>query len=114
MGGNPAQEHIDQGSHWQDIALCRPLIEPFFEDDSIHLDNNAIENEIRPLALWRKNFLFVSSHDGAKRIAMMYFFCAFCKDADLLSLRMTNNQKRIINHPIYKLYELLPSNFQKL
>jgi transposase len=37
-----------------------PLIDPFFEDGTIQLDNNAIENKIRPLALGRKNFLFAT------------------------------------------------------
>jgi len=36
------------------------LIDPFFEDGRIHLDNNAIENKIRLLALGRKNFLFAT------------------------------------------------------
>ena len=55
-----------------------PLMDVFFEDGRIHLDNNAIENKIRPLALGRKNFLFAGSHEGAKRIAMMYSFFASC------------------------------------
>jgi hypothetical protein len=42
-----------------------PSIDPFFEDDRIQPDNNAIENKIRPLALGRKNFLVVGSHEGA-------------------------------------------------
>jgi hypothetical protein len=37
-----------------------PLIDPFFEDGRIQLDNNAIENKIRLLALGRKNFLFAT------------------------------------------------------
>jgi hypothetical protein len=36
------------------------LLDPFFEDGRIHLDNNAMENKIRPLALGRKNFLFTT------------------------------------------------------
>jgi transposase len=44
-----------------------PKIDPFFEYGMIHLDNNAIENKIRPLALGRKNFLFAGSHEGARR-----------------------------------------------
>jgi transposase len=55
-----------------------PLIDPFIEDGRIHLDNNVNENKIRPLALRRKNFLFASSYEGAKRIATMYFFFASC------------------------------------
>ena len=91
------------------------LIEPFFEDGRIQLDNNAIENKIRPLALGRKNFLFTGSHEGAKRIAMMYSFFASCKEADVNPYEwMKDTLNRIGNHPINKLSELLPSNFQKL
>jgi hypothetical protein len=42
------------------------------------LDNNLIENKIRPLALGRKNYLFAGSHDGGQRIAMMYSFFGTC------------------------------------
>ena len=44
------------------------------EDGRLEIDNNLIENKIRPLALGRKNYLFAGSHDGAKRIAMIYSF----------------------------------------
>jgi transposase len=92
-----------------------PLIEPFFEDCRIHLDNNAIENKIRPLALRRKIFLFAGSHEGAKRIAMMYSFFASCKEADVKPYTwMTDTLNRIGNHPVNKLSELLPNNFNKL
>jgi transposase len=50
-----------------------------FKDGKIELDNNAIENKIRPLALGRKNYLFAGSHDGGQRIAIMYTFFATCK-----------------------------------
>lgn len=38
------------------------------EDERIELDNNLIENKIRPLALGRKNYLFAGSHDAAKEL----------------------------------------------
>jgi transposase len=60
------------------------LIDPFFKDGRIHLDNNAIENKIRPLALGRKNFLFAGSHEWEKRIAMMYSFFTSFKEADVI------------------------------
>ena len=49
------------------------------EDGRIELDNNLIENKIRPLALGRKNYLFAGSHPAAQRIAIMYTFFATCK-----------------------------------
>jgi transposase len=92
-----------------------PLMDVFFEDGRIHLDNNAIENKIRPLALGRKNFLFAGSHEGAKRIAIMYSFFASCKEADVNPYEwMTSTLNKIGNHSINKLSELLPNNFQKL
>ncbi|WP_235298474.1 IS66 family transposase [Portibacter marinus] len=54
-------------------------IEFIFTDARIELDNNFIENKIRPLALGRKNYLFAGSHQSAKRIAMMYSFFGTCK-----------------------------------
>jgi transposase len=38
------------------------------------MDNNLIENKIRPLAVGKMNYLFVCSHKGAQRIAMMHSF----------------------------------------
>ncbi len=40
---------------------------------------NPIENNIRPAALFRKNYLFAGSHKGAENAAMFYSFFATCK-----------------------------------
>ncbi len=53
-----------------------PTLMTIFEDGRLLIDNNAIENKIRPLALGRKNYLFAGSHQGAQRAAMMYSFFA--------------------------------------
>ncbi|MFK7809088.1 MAG: IS66 family transposase [Saprospiraceae bacterium] len=45
----------------------------------LQVDNNLVENMIRPLALGRKNYMFAGSHDAGQRIAMMYSFFATCK-----------------------------------
>lgn len=49
------------------------------DTEDIQIDNNLIENTIRPLALGRKNYLFAGNHKAAQRIAMMYSFFATCK-----------------------------------
>ena len=51
----------------------------YLKDGNLEIDNNNIENAIRPLALGRKNYLFAGSHDAAKNIAMYYSFFATCK-----------------------------------
>ncbi len=53
------------------------------DNENTELDNNLIENKIRPLALGRKNYLFAGSHDAAQRIAMMYSFFGSCKAHDI-------------------------------
>jgi transposase len=56
-----------------------PKLEALSKDPRLELDNNLIENKIRPLALGRKNYLFAGNHKAAQRIAMMYSFFATCK-----------------------------------
>ena len=55
-----------------------PTLMALFKDGRLLVDNNPIENKIRPLALGRKNYLFAGSEKGAQRAAMMYSFFATC------------------------------------
>jgi len=48
-------------------------------DGRFEIDNNLIENQMRPVALGRKNYLFAGSHDGAKRAAVIYSLLGTCK-----------------------------------
>jgi hypothetical protein len=75
----------------------------------LEIDNNLIENKIRPLALGRKNYLFAGSHDGAKRIAMMYTFMATCKANDINpSTWLEDTLKKINDTSIQELNTLIP------
>lgn len=51
----------------------------YVEDGRWEIDNNKIENTIRPVALGRKNYLFAGSHEGAERAAMIYSFLGTCQ-----------------------------------
>lgn len=51
----------------------------YLYDGAIEIDNNQIENTIRPLAIGRKNYLFAGSHNGVKRAAMFHSFFGTCK-----------------------------------
>jgi transposase len=68
-----------------------PKLIKVLEDGKLQLDNNDIENKIRPLAIGRKNYLFAGSHPAAQRIAMMYSFFASCK------LNNVNPQEWLVN-----------------
>src|SRR5690606_39549419 len=55
----------------------------YLNDGSLEIDNNLVENAIRPLAIGRKNYLFAGSHEAAKRAASIYSFFAMCKKEDV-------------------------------
>jgi transposase len=87
-----------------------PKLIRIMDNSRVELDNNLIENKIRPLALGRKNYLFAGSHDAAQRIAMMYSFLGSCKAHDVNPyewLRDTLN--RIPETKLPELELLLPS-----
>lgn len=50
-----------------------------FESGVYELDNNAIERQIRPVAIGRKNYMFAGSHAGAVRAAVLYSLLNSCK-----------------------------------
>ena len=52
-------------------------------DGRYQIDNNLIENDIRPLAIGRKGYLFCGNHDAAENAAIMYSLLGCCKAADV-------------------------------
>ena len=58
-------------NHWE--ALTR-----FVKDGRVSLDNNLCEQQLRDIALGRKNYLFAGSHDAARRTANLYSLTRTC------------------------------------
>jgi transposase len=48
-------------------------------DGRYQIDNNLVENAIRPLAIGRRNFMFCGNHDSAENAAIMYSLLGCCK-----------------------------------
>jgi len=81
----------------------------YLKDGNLLIDNNLIENAIRPLALGRKNYLFAGSHDAAKNIAMYYSFFATCKKNEINPIKwLCYVLKNINNTKTSDLNKLLP------
>ena len=88
-----------------------PRIEEIFTNGRYELDNNLIENKIRPLALGRKNYLFAGSHEAAQRIAMMYSFFGSCAANDVNPMKwLTYVLENINDTKLPNLDQLLPHN----
>ncbi len=85
----------------------------YLRDGNLQIDNNLIENAIRPVALGRKNYLFAGSHEAAQRAAMIYSFFAICKKHEVNPfawLKHTLLNIASINHKNIK--DLYPQNYK--
>ncbi|WP_420460842.1 IS66 family transposase [Neolewinella sp.] len=90
-----------------------PRLGAYLDDGRIEIDNNLIENKIRPLALGRKNYLFAGSRDGARRAAMLYSFFGSCREAGVNEREWLQDVLlRIGQHPINRIEELLPGRWK--
>lgn len=90
-----------------------PRLSRYVLDGRYHIDNNGVENAIRPLAIGRKNYLFCGNHDAAVRAAIVYSLFSSCKahGVDVRSW-LEDTLKRI---PTEKaIDQLLPCNWQAL
>lgn len=86
-------------------------METIFEHGNVEMDNNLIENKIRPLALGRKNYMFAGSHDGAERLAIMYSFMASCKANEINPYEwLKKTLDTIPDTKLSDLDKLLPTN----
>jgi transposase len=92
-------------SRW--VALTR-----YLDDGRLEISNNAAENQIRPAAVGRKNWLFCGSDSGGERAAAFY---TLVRTARLNGIEpegwLTDVIARIGSHPINRLAELLPWNW---
>ena len=83
----------------------------YLEDGRYEIDNNWVENAIRPVALGRKNYLFAGSHDAARRAAIIYSLLNTCKKNNIEPRQWLQDVlNRITDYPVNQLENLLPSN----
>ena len=90
---------------WDKLSL-------YTTDARLEIDNNLVENAIRPVAIGRKNYLFAGSHDGARRAAMLYSFLGTCKINNVNPFEWLRDiLRRIPSHSVNRLQQLLPNNW---
>lgn len=86
-----------------------PRLIRYIDDGRFHIDNNLIENSIRPVALGRKNYLFAGSHEAAQQAAVIYSILATCKLHDVEPFGYLTKLLSIIpDFPANQLHTLLP------
>jgi transposase len=95
-------------SRWE--ALMR-----YTGDGRLAIDNNPAERALRGIAITRKNFLFLGSEAGGERAAILYTVLESAKlnglDPEAYLADVIDRMAR--GHPINRLTELLPWNWQR-
>lgn len=93
--------------HNQREALGRFLL-----DGRLKPDNNGAENQLRIVAVGRKNWLFAGSQDGASRAALIYTLAQGCKLAGVEPFRYFKDVLlRVATHPASRIEELTPTGW---
>jgi transposase len=86
------------------VALMR-----FTENGALEIDNNFAENALRPIALGRKNFLFLGNDNGGHRAAILYSLIRTCERHGVNAWEYLRDVLvRISTHPASRIDELLP------
>lgn len=91
----------------------RRALTRFLHDAQLPLDNNQSEAGLRPVALGRKNYLFVGHEDAGQNTCILYSLvvtCVQCKVDPLAYL--TDVLLRIQTHPSKDIDELLPDRWK--
>ncbi len=91
-------------------ALTRmKKLRPYLDHGFLEIDNNSAERAMRCVALGRKNYLFVGSEGGSKSAAIAYTLIETAKLNGVdPQAGLTDVLKRIADHKITRLDELLP------
>jgi len=93
-------------SNWQ--ALSR-----YVEAGILDIDNNACERAIRPIAVGRKNWLFVGSQRGGRAAAIAFSLIQTCKLHGVEPYAyLADVLRRLPSHPANRVAALLPFNWK--
>lgn len=94
-------------SRWENLTT-------YLDHAFLQIDNNLVENAIRPTVLGRKNYLFSGSHDAAQRSAMFYSFIGSCKMNEINPEEwLADVLEKIKDTKSSQLHTLLPNNWNK-
>lgn len=78
-----SRSHLPRSLMGQALAYALeqwPHMTHWLEDGRLEIDNNLVENAIRPTAVGRKNWLFIGSKEAGRRSAIIYSIITSCRN----------------------------------
>jgi transposase len=89
-------------------------LQRFVEDGRLAIDNNRAENQLRLVAVGRKNWLFAGSFAGARRAAVLYSLVQSCRLIDVPPFDYLKDVlRRLPTHPHRLVDQLTPRGWAK-
>jgi len=88
-------------------------LQRFTDDGRLAIDNNRAENQLRVVAVGRKNWLFAGSFEGARRAALLYSLVQSCKLIDVPPFTYLKDVLlRVATHPHHLIAQLTPRGWR--
>jgi transposase len=95
------------------LGLWRTL-EVYLGDGRVEIDNNLVENAIRPTAIGKKNWLFIGEADAGQRSAIIYTLIESCRRRGLDPFAYLRDVlTRLPNMTNRQIPEVTPAAWQK-
>lgn len=92
-----------------------PFLKNYITYPYARLDNNVAERAVRPLALGRKNWLFLGSEEGGEAAAIILSLVQTCRSLKINPREYLEDiMRRLLSHSNQRLEELLPDRWIKV
>ena len=89
-------------------------LEIYLADGRVEIDNNLVENAIRPTAIGKKNWLFVGEADAGQRSAIIYTVIETCRRQGLNPYQYLREVlSRLPNMTNHQIPEVIPAAWAK-
>lgn len=89
-----------------------PYLKNYIDAPYARLDNNVAERALRPIALGRKNWLFVGNEQSGEAAATILSLVQTCRALDINPREYLEDvMRRLMSHSAKKLHELLPNEW---
>ena len=89
-------------------------LEIYLTDGRVEIDNNLVENAIRPTAIGKKNWLFVGEADAGQRSAIIYTVIETCRRQGLNPYQYLRDVlSRLPNMTNHQIPEIIPAAWRK-
>jgi hypothetical protein len=87
----------------------------FLDHGEVEIDNNLVENAIRPTAIGKKNWLFFGSEEAGQRSAVIYTLIENCRRHGVEPYTYLKDVlERLPNTTNHTVGQLTPQNWKKV